>query len=148
MIVLYKYYSIIHMKDTIKKIIASILSLGGLAVLGFYVYQWMPVVKDYMAQYTWYVLGAFAVLFLAFFLQFGIVVLPAKWLKVRAVVLGLVIAMGWYYFIANDAAINLFAGDVIWLIWVLMIYLTLAWWIVTKSAQKKVEQWKQIVIEV
>jgi hypothetical protein len=47
----------------------------------------MPVVKDYVVQNTYYIVGALGVIFLLFFLQFGLVVLSGKWLKIRAVIM-------------------------------------------------------------
>lgn len=54
----------------------------------------------------------------------------------------------WYYFIENNATTTIYAWDIISILGVLMVYLTLVWLIVTKKAEKKVLQGRQIVIEV
>lgn len=136
------------MRDTGRKIISAILALWWLATLGFYMYQWAPIVKDYVAQNMYYIVWALALIFIIFFLQFGLVVLPGKRLKLKAVVMWLLVVILWYYFISNDAAAWMFAGDIISLLWVLIIYLSLAWVIVTKQAEKKEALKKQVVIEV
>ena len=136
------------MKDTGRKIISSLLALSWLATLGIYMYQWIAVVKEYALQYNYYVLIALWLLFVMFFLQFWLVVLSWKWLKIRAVVIWLLVVLLWYYFINNDASRWIFAWDIISIIWVLMIYLSLAWVIVTKHAEKKEALKKQVIIEV
>ena len=136
------------MKDTGRKITSSMLALWWLATLGIYMYRWMPVVKDYVAQNTYYILWALGIIFVMFFLQFWLVLFSGKWLKVRAIVMWLAVILLWYYFINNDASRWIFAGDIITLIWVAMIYLSLVWLIVTKQAEKKQALKKQVIIEV
>ncbi len=143
------YYILLYnMKDKGRKIICSIIAFWWLATLWIYMYRWMPLVKDYVAQYNYYILAALGLLFIVFFLQFGLVLLHGKWLKVRAIVIWLAVILIWYYFINNDASRGIYAGDIITLIWVLMIYLSLVWVIVTKQAEKKQALKKQVIIEV
>ena len=128
--------------------IATILPLGWMSVLWWYIYHGQSVVKEYMQSNEYIVLGAFALVFLAFLFHFGILSIAAKWLKIRGVVMWLLVVIGAYYFIANDVSRWLYAWDIILVIWVLMIYLTLAWWIVTTKASEKVVESKQQIIEV
>ena len=136
------------MKDTGRKIISSLLSLWWLVTLGLYMYRWMPLVKDYATQNTNYILWALGILFIVFFLQFWLVLISGKWLKVRAIVMWLLVVLLWYYFINNDSSRWIFAWDIISIIWVLMVYLSLAWVVVTKQAEKKEALKKQVIIEV
>jgi hypothetical protein len=136
------------MKDTGKRILSAILALWWLGTLWLYIYQWLPVVKEYMMQYNYTIIGALWVLFVFFFLQFSLLILPGKWLKIKAVVIGLLVVLMWYYFINNNASKWIYAGDIISLLWVLMIYLSLGWMIVTKQAEKKISEGKQVIIEV
>lgn len=146
--IIHLYIRITTMKDTVRKIISTIIAFGWLSTLWFYMYQGLPVIKDYVIQYNYYILGTLWIIFILFFLYFGIVVLTGKWLKVRAIILWLVVILFWYYFINNDPSRWIFAGDIIALLWVLMIYLSLAWLIVTKHAEKKQSLKKQVIIEV
>lgn len=136
------------MKDTGRKTLSSLIALWWLATLGIYMYRWLPLVKEYVAQYNYYILAALGAIFVVFFLQFWLVVLSGKWLKIRAIILWLFVILFWYYFINNDVSRGIYAGDIIALLWVLMIYLSLAWMIVTKSAEKKEALKKQVIIEV
>jgi hypothetical protein len=135
-------------KDIIRKIIASILSLWGIALLGYYFQQNVAIAKEYVAAYNAYVLIGLIVVFLAFFLHFGIVLFTWKWLKARAIVLGLLLIVASHYFVGNDVTNKMYAWDAISVIWVAMIFLTLWGLIVTKQAQQKLEQSKQVIIEV
>lgn len=74
--------------------------------------------------------------------------MPIKWLKIRAVVVGLLLVLAGHYFLINNPNAGIFAGDMIALLWVVIVFLTLGWLIVTTKAAKKIEQSKQIVIEV
>jgi peptidoglycan/LPS O-acetylase OafA/YrhL len=136
------------MKDIIRRIIATILPLAGIATLGRYIYQGQSVVKDYMQSNQYIVLAAFALVFLAFLFHFGILSIAAKRLKLKGIVMGLLIILGATYFIANDASKGMFAWDILAVIGILMLYLTLAWMIVTSKAQSKVVESKQQIIEV
>ena len=146
--IIHLLYSIKDMKDTGRKITSSLLSLWWLATLGIYMFRWMPVVKDYVAQNTYYILWALGIIFAVFFLQFWLVLFSGKWLKVRAIVMWLAVILLWYYFVNNDASRWIYAGDIITLIWVAMIYLSLVGLIVTKQAEKKESLKKQVIIEV
>lgn len=136
------------MKDTFRKIIATLLSWTGLATLGLYTYNHSMIVKDYVAQYNYYIIGTLWIIFLAFFLQFGIVVFRGNKLKIKAILAWLVVILMGYYYIKNDVWAGIYAWDIIMVLWVLMIYLTLAWLIVTQKAEKQIEKAKQVVIEV
>lgn len=151
---LYQYYDIwftrdiYTMKDSVKKIISTLIALGWLVTLGIYMYQWTTLIKDYVAQYNYYIIGALWAVFLIFLLQFWLVILPGKWLKVRAVVMGLIIVLLSYYFVNNDASSGVFAADILSVLWVLMIYLSLAGVTITKQAENKIAQSKQVIIEI
>lgn len=136
------------MKDTGRKTLSSMIALWWLATLGIYIFRWLPLVKEYVAQYNYYILAALGTIFIVFFLQFWLVILSGKWLKIRAIILWLFVILLWYYFINNDVSRGIFAGDIIIFLWVLMIYFSLAWLIVTKQAVKKEALKKQIIIEV
>ncbi len=135
-------------KDIIRKIVASIISLWGIAMIWYYYSQNIAIAKQYVSQYNLSVVILIVVIFLAFFLHFGIVVLTWKWLKARAIALGLLLIVSSHYFVDNNVANNMFAGDIISVLWVAIIFLTLGGLIVTKQAQQKLEKSKQVIIEV
>lgn len=140
--------SILPMKDTARKIIASILSLGWLATIGLSLQQWMTIVQSHLVQHSMYIITAVLVIFLAFFLQFGITIIPGKRLKMKWVLAWLTVILMWHYFFANNIENRVFVWDILLVIGVLMVYLTLAWLIVTKWAEKAIEKSKQTIIEV
>lgn len=110
--------------------------------------QGTQLVKDYLMSYNYIVLGGLVIVLLAFLLQFGILTVAAKWLKVRAVVMGLLVILIAYYCIVNDAGQYVFAGDILTVIGVLMVYLPLAGLIVTQKTQQRITESKQVIIEV
>ena len=136
------------MRDTIRRIIATVLWLGWIAVMGYYTYNNITIVKDYMMNYNYYILWATSVLLLLFVLWYGIGLMPIKWLKIRSVSVGLLLILAGYYLFVNNPSAYIFVGDVLSVIWVLIVFLTLWWLIITTKATKKIETSKQIVIEV
>lgn len=136
------------MKDTVRKILAMLLPIGGLAVLGLYTAQNITIVQNHMLSQQWVVLGVIAAILLAFFLQFGIVVFTRKRPKVRAIGYGVALLLMAHYTLVDDVQRNIFAGDIMTLLGVLIVFLTLAGWIVTHSVQKKIQEGKQVIIEV
>lgn len=136
------------MKDILRRILSIALPWAGLATIGRYMMQGTQLVKDYLMSYNYIVLGGLVIVLLAFLLQFGILTVAAKWLKARAVVMGLLVILIAYYCIVNDAGQYVFAGDILTVIGVLMVYLPLAGLIVTEKTQQKITESKQVIIEV
>lgn len=62
--------------------------------------------------------------------------------------MGLIIVLLSYYFVNNDASSGVFAADILSVLWVLMIYLSLAGVTITKQAENKIAQSKQVIIEI
>lgn len=136
------------MKDTVRKVLSTIIALVGIGTIGYYLYNGVQIVASWYASYTTFVLVLFAVLFLAFFLQFGIVAIPWNRLKVKWILAGIVMILAGNYLLLNDAGNKIFASDIIMLLGVCTVYLTAAGLIVTKKAEKAVQKWKQTIIEV
>lgn len=137
-----------YMKDILRRVFAAVLSLWWLWVIWYYMNTNSIIVKEYVSQYNYYIIGAIGLLLVYFFVQFVLLLISPKWGKVKWVIVGLVLVLLSFYFIKNDGVNSMYAGDILWVIGILMVYLTLAWYIVTKQAQKAVERSKQIVIEV
>lgn len=136
------------MKDTIRKVLSTIIALIGIGTIGYYAYNWVQIIAPWYEQYKTFVLILFAVLFLAFFLQFGIVVFPWNRLKIKWILAGLVMILAGNYLLVNNSWSNVFASDIVMLLGVCTVYLTAAGLIVTKKAEKAVQSWKQTIIEV
>ncbi len=136
------------MKDILRRVLSILLPVAGIGTIVRYMSQGMQVVKDYWMSNMYIVLGWLWLVFLIFLFQFGILSIAAKWLKVRAVVMGLIVILIGYYCINNNASQNMFAGDIISVVGVLMVYLPLAWFIVTEKTQQKIVESKQVIIEV
>lgn len=67
------------------------------------------IVQDAWAGQQLLVLGACVVILLAFFLQFGIVMFPGKWLKMRAVGMGLLLILVSHYGLADNVHAGVYA---------------------------------------
>ena len=52
------------------------------------------------------------------------------------------------YFLINDPSHGIYAADIVAVIGVLMVYLSLAGWIITEKTQQLVQESKQQIIEV
>lgn len=136
------------MKDILRRVLSILLPWAGLATIGRYTMNWTTIVKDYLMAYNYPILGLLAVVFLFFLVQYWLIVVVQKWLKVQAVLLWLVVILIAHYALVNDASNYIYASDIIMIIGVLMVYLPLAWLIVTEKTQQKIIESKQVIIEV
>ena len=136
------------MKDIIRRIIAIVLPLAGIGTVARYMIHGISVLQDYIQPQQYAVLGWLWAVFLVFLFHFGILSLAAKWLKVRAVILWLIVVAMANYFLLNDASRGIYAADIVAVIGVLMVYLSLAGWIITKKTEQLVQESKQQIIEV
>jgi hypothetical protein len=119
-----------------------------MAVLGWYIGHHDAIIDAAWVSQQWAVLAIFGVILLAFLLQFGIVMFLGKWLKVRAVIMGLMLLMLSHYTLIDNAQVGIYAGDMMSVIALLMIFLALAGWIVTKKVEQKIQEGRQVIIEV
>ncbi len=136
------------MKDILRRVLSVLLPGVWLATIGRYAMNWITIIKDYLTAYNYPILGLLAVIFLFFLVQYGFFTIVQKWLKVQAVLLWLVVVLIAHYALINDVNNYIYASDIVMIIGVLMVYLPLAWLIVTEKTQQKIIESKQVIIEV
>lgn len=136
------------MKDILRRVLSILLPWVGLATIARYTMNWTTIVKEYLTAYNYPILGLLVAILLFFLVQYGIAVLVQKWLKVQAVLLGIVVILFAYYALVNDVSNHIYASDIVMIVGVLMVYLPLAGLIVTEKTQQKIIESKQVIIEV
>ncbi len=136
------------MKDILRRVLSILLPWAGLATIARYTMNWTTIVKEYLVAYNYPILGLLVAILLFFLVQYGIAVLVQKWLKVQAVLLGIVVILFAYYALVNDVSNHIYASDIVMIVGVLMVYLPLAGLIVTEKTQQKIIESKQVIIEV
>lgn len=114
------------MKDTARRAISFLLPIGGLSILAWYTQHHVTIIQSARVSQQRAILGVFAVILLAFLLQFGIVMFPGKWLKLRAVAMGLLLIIASHFFLIDNAQAGIYAGDLMTVIGLLMLFLSLA----------------------
>jgi hypothetical protein len=132
------------MKDTIKRIIISIISWLFIWYLAYLFFQNTVIVQSWFVEYTllYYIILIVICLFL--FILFGIYPIHFRLTKATLFVLGIGLIIIWDTVLLNDVANYVYVGDIFKVLWVV---LTLLAWtnilitdkIIKKSNQKNIE---------
>jgi hypothetical protein len=132
------------MKDTIKRIIISIISWLFIWYLAYLFFQNTVIVQSWFVEYTllYYIILIVICLFL--FILFGIYPIHFRLTKATLFVIGIALIVIWDTILLNDVTTYVYVGDIFKVLWVV---LTLLAWtnilitdkIIKKSNQKNIE---------
>ena len=143
---MFLFYKKIDM-DLLRKIFAILLPALWLGAIGWYINhgnQISTLPEPYSFIVTWIII----LLLLGFLIVFGLLALPISKAKLWAIIASLLVVVLGYGFLVNDVDKGIYVGDIVTVIGVVMVYLSLWGLIVSKKAQQKLKESKQIVIEV
>lgn len=133
--------------DILRRIFAILLPAVWIGAIGWYVYhgnQVSTLPEPYSIIITWLI----GLLLVGFLIVFGLLALPISKAKLWATVASLLVVVLGYWFLVNDVDKAIYVGDLVTVIGVIMAYLSLWGLMVSKKAQQKLKESKQIVIEV
>lgn len=133
--------------DILRRIFAIVFPWVGLAAMGWYMYNgvattWLP------QPYSYIVIWLTAIVLLGVLVVFGVLALPVSRAKIRSIIAWLVVILLWFRFFQNDIDSALYIGDILVVVGAFITYLSLWGLIVSKKAQEKLKESKQIIIEV
>lgn len=136
------------MKDTIKRIIISIISWLFLGYLAYLFFQNTTIVQSWFAQYNmlYYLVLALVCVFL--FMLFGIYPVHFRMTKATLFVLGIALIIIWDTVLLNDVATHVYVGDIFKVLWVALTLLARTNVLITDKVKKKKQEKNVEVIEV
>jgi|GEM_PF-318877 len=136
------------MSDGLKRTIAAIIGVAGIAYIARLMAQGQTFVVDSLIAQQMIVGAVFIALFLAFVIRLSIRPLAIKRLKRRVVLYSIVVIFLGHYLLIDRADQGIFAGDIVSVIGVIIFFLAISGVLFTKKAKKELEAKIQEIIEV
>ena len=141
-------FFLLTMKDTIKRIIISVISWLFLWYLAYLFFQNIIIVQSWFTQYNgiYYLVLVLVCLFL--FILFGIYPVHFRMTKATLFVLGLALIVIWDTVLLNDVVSYVYVGDIFKVLWVVLTLLAWTNVLITDKVKKKKQEKNVQIIEV
>ena len=141
-------FFLLTMKDTIKRIIISVISWLFLWYLVYLFFQNIIIVQSWFTQYNeiYYLVLVLVCLFL--FILFGIYPVHFRMTKATLFVLGLALIVIWDTVLLNDVVSYVYVGDIFKVLWVVLTLLAWTNVLITDKVKKKKQEKNVQIIEV
>ena len=141
-------FFLLTMKDTIKRIIISVISWLFLWYLAYLFFQNTMIVQSWFTQYNgiYYLVLVLVCLFL--FILFGIYPVHFRMTKATLFVLGLALIVIWDTVLLNDVVSYVYVGDIFKVLWVVLTLLAWTNVLITDKVKKKKQEKNVQIIEV
>jgi len=141
-------FFLLTMKDTIKRIIISVISWLFLWYLAYLFFQNTIIVQSWFTQYNgiYYLVLVLVCLFL--FILFGIYPVHFRMTKATLFVLGLALIVIWDTVLLNDVVSYVYVGDIFKVLWVVLTLLAWTNVLFTDKVKKKKQEKNVQIIEV
>ena len=141
-------FFLLTMKDTIKRIIISVISWLFLWYLAYLFFQNTIIVQSWFTQYNgiYYLVLVLVCLFL--FILFGIYPVHFRMTKATLFVLGLALIVIWDTVLLNDVVSYVYVGDIFKVLWVVLTLLAWTNVLITDKVKKKKQEKNVQIIEV
>ena len=142
------YFFLLTMKDTIKRIVISVISWLFLWYLVYLFFQNIIIVQSWFIQYNeiYYLVLVLVCLFL--FILFGIYPVHFRMTKATLFVLGLALIVIWDTVLLNDVVSYVYVGDIFKVLWVVLTLLAWTNVLITDKVKKKKQEKNVQIIEV
>jgi len=141
-------FFLLTMKDTIKRIVISVISWLFLWYLVYLFFQNIIIVQSWFTQYNeiYYLVLVLVCLFL--FILFGIYPVHFRMTKATLFVLGLALIVIWDTVLLNDVVSYVYVGDIFKVLWVVLTLLAWTNVLITDKVKKKKQEKNVQIIEV